>query len=43
MFDRIPKETAETPVQDEKKPSDKVVQPSNKKPAKGGSKRKKRK
>lgn len=43
MFDRIPEETAETPVQDEKKPSDIVVQPSNKKPAKGGSKRKKRK
>jgi hypothetical protein len=43
MFDRIPEETAEMPVQGEKKPSDKVVQPSNKKPAKGGSKRKKRK
>ena len=43
MFDRIPEEPAETPVQAEKEPSEQVVQPSRKSPAKGGSKRKKRK
>lgn len=43
MFDRIPEETAETPVQAEKEPSEQVVQPSRKSPAKGGSKHKKRK
>jgi hypothetical protein len=43
MFDRIPEETAEMPVQGEKEPSKQVVQPSQKKAVKGGSKRSKRK
>ena len=43
MFDRIPEETAETPVEDTKEPSKQDVQSSQKSPAKGGSKRKKRK
>ena len=43
MFDRIPEEPAETPVQATKEPAKQVVQPSRKSPAKGGSKRKKRK
>jgi hypothetical protein len=43
MFDRIPEETAETPVEATKEPSEQVVQPSQKKAVKGGSKRKKRK
>ena len=43
MFDRIPEEPAETPVQAEKEPSDKVVQPSGEKAVKTPAKRKKRK
>jgi hypothetical protein len=43
MFDRIPEETAETPVETTEETSEQVVQPSRKNPAKGGSKRKKRK
>ena len=43
MFDRIPEETAETPVQATEEPTKQVVQPSQKKAVKGGSKRKKRK
>ena len=43
MFDRIPEERAETPVQATEEPTKQVVQPSRKSPAKGGSKRKKRK
>lgn len=43
MFDRIPEEPAETPAEAVKEPSKQVVQPSQKSPAKGGLKRKKRK
>jgi len=43
MFDRIPEEPAETPVQAEKEPSDKVVQPSGKKAVTTPAKRHKRK
>ena len=43
MFDRIPEERAETPVQAEKEQSDKVVQPSGEKAVKTPAKRKKRK
>ena len=43
MFDRIPEEPAETPVQATKEPSKQVVQPSGEKAVKTPAKRKKRK
>jgi len=43
MFDVIPEEPAETPAEADNEPSDVSVQPSGENPAKGGSKRKKRK
>jgi hypothetical protein len=43
MFDRIPEETEETPVQATKEPSKQVVKPSGEKAVKTPAKRKKRK